>query len=266
MMNFQFVQYAPLLVLRSLYYPIQDIFGSYLCYYINHMEVFIMFLSQCQSFFITIFRYICLFHSQSLINLELTPKTLAKITVNCLFIVSLLTSSFIIWGSEPTTTLQSCLGNYVLLYERKGNKICSQGHPITNLICQLSYATYMILSSNLVESFLLYKCFRKIQKQTENVQSMIDQESYYRRRRDNGIVIRISILQWCVEMANLVFYFVYVTFFLGWSSQVDKFFNVYNVAFVMIVQPGFYVCADSNFRAVLTKYGVLYAVNNFFRK
>ena len=225
-----------------------------------------MFLSQYQSFFITLFRYICLFQNQLLVNLDLKPRTLAQITVYCLFFVSFLTSSLIILGSDPTLTLQACLGNYVMLYDRNGQNICSQGNQAIKIGCKLSYATYMVLSSNMVESYLLFKCFSKIGNQNENVQSMIDKESYTRRRRDNGVLIRISVIQWCVEMCNLVFYFIYVIFFIGWNLHVDKFFNIYNVAFVMIVQPAFYVSADANFRAILAKYGIVQAVKSIFRK
>ena len=131
-LNFQFLQYAPLLILRSLYYPIKDIFGNSLCYYTSHSEVFTMFLSQYQSFFITLFRYICLFQNQLVVNLDLKPRNLAQITVFCLFFISILTSSFIILGSDPTLTLQACLGNYVMSYDRNGHNICSQGTVFEN--------------------------------------------------------------------------------------------------------------------------------------
>ena len=225
-----------------------------------------MFLSQYQSFFITLFRYICLFQNQLLVNLDLKPRNLAQITVFCLFFISVLTSSFIILGSDPPLTLQACLGNYVMLYDRNGHNICNQDNQVINFGCKLSYATYMVLSSNLVESFLLFKCFSKIRNQNENVQELIGKESYTRRRRDNGILIRISVIQWCVEMCNLVFYFIYVIFFLGWNQNVDKFFNIYNVAFVMMVQPAFYVSADANFRAIWAKYGIVQAVKSIFKK
>ena len=88
-LNFEFLQYAPLIILRSLYYPIKDIFGNSLCYYTSHSEVFTVFLSQYQSFFITLFRYICLFQNQLVVNLDLKPRNLAQITVFCLFFISL---------------------------------------------------------------------------------------------------------------------------------------------------------------------------------
>ena len=54
--------------------------------------------------------------------------------------------------------------------------------------------------------------------------------------------------------------FIYTIFFLGWNHYVDKFFNLYNVAFAMIILPAFYVSADSNFRTHLAKYGIFSAV------
>ena len=261
MINIQFAMYAPLLVLRTLYYPVKDILGSFLCHYINYAELFTMFLSQFQTFFITLFRYICLFDDTSLLKLNNTrPKIIAQITVYSLFIVSFLTSLFIILGSQSTFTLQICLGNYVLLYDRTGYELCNKGNGVIQTMCHLSYATNLILSSNLIESYLLYKCFLKIKDQTESVKSMLHQEAYVHRRRTNGVIIRISVLQWCMEMCNLIFYFIYTIFFLGWNHYVDKFFNLYNVAFAMIILPAFYVSADSNFRTHLAKYGILSAV------
>ena len=261
MINIQFAMYAPLLILRTLYYPLKDILGSFLCHYINYAEIFTMFLSQYQTFFITLFRYICLFHDTTLLKLDIGgPKTVAQITVYSLFIVSFLTSLFIILGSQSTVALQICLGNYVLLYNQSGYELCNKGNGFIQTMCHLSYATNLILSSNLIESYLLYKCFTKIKNQTESVKSMLNQAAYIQRRRTNGLFISISVLQWCIEMCNLIFFFIYTIFFLGWNNSVDKFFNLYNVAFAMIIVPAFYVSADSNFRTQLAKYGILSAV------
>ena len=93
--------------------------------------------------------------------------------------------------------------------------------------CKASFVTYMILSSNLPEAYFLYQCFSKIQAQTESVEWILDKVTYSRRRRDNGIVIRISIIQWFVEMCNLVFYFIYIMYIFGWNLLADKFFNLY---------------------------------------
>ena len=89
---------------------------------------------------------------------------------------------------------------------------------------------------------------------------MIYQDNYVHRRRTNGVIIRISVLQWCVEMCSLIFYFIYTILFLGWNHYVDKFFNFYVVAFAMIILPAFYVSADSNFRTHLANYGIFSAV------
>ena len=153
------------------------------CYYITYLELFALLLAQFQTFFITVYRYICLFHDQFLIDLDLHPRLLAKIVVWTLFIVSFLTSFFIIFGSEPTASEQSCLGNYVLLFDHKGHQICNAGSMVSIWACKFSFVIYITLSSNLPEAVLLYKCFKKIQVQIEKVQSMIDEASYHRRRR-----------------------------------------------------------------------------------
>ena len=112
----------------------------------------------------------------------------------------------------------------------------------------------------------MYKCFKKIEIQTESVQWILDKASYRRRRRDNGIVIRISIIQWFVEMCNLIFYFIYVMYIFGWNLLADKFFNLYCVLVIMVIQPAFYVTGDSQFRAALASRGFIHAMKAVFKK
>lgn len=132
--------------------------------------------------------------------------------------------------------------------------------------CKASFVTYMILSSNLPEAYFLYQCFSKIQAQTESVEWILDKVTYSRRRRDNGIVIRISIIQWFVEMCNLVFYFIYIMYIFGWNLLADKFFNLYCLFFHMVVHPAFYVTGDSQFRATLATRGFYPAIKAVFKK
>ena len=183
LLNINMPMYALVVICRALYYPIKDLTGTVACYCITYLELFSLFLAQFQTFFITVYRYICLFHDQFLINMDLHPRVLAKIVVSILFTVSISTSFFILFGSEPTFTEQSCLGNYVLLYDRKGHQLCNAGSILSIWACKLSFVIYITLSSNLPEALLLYKCFQKIQVQIERVQSMIDEASYHRRRR-----------------------------------------------------------------------------------
>ena len=126
-MNLLTPSYLLIMIIRSLYYPVKDITGVYYCYYITYSEVFTIFYAQFQTFFITLYRYICLFHDGILIDLGLHPRTLAKWMAFSHFFTSLVTSFSIVLGSEPTITEQSCLGNYVELYQQRGHLLCNEG-------------------------------------------------------------------------------------------------------------------------------------------
>ena len=88
--------------------------------------------------------------------------------------------------------------------------------------------------------------------------------NFYSPYRDEGITIRISILQWFVETCNLILYLVYFMFFVGLSPIADKFFNVYLVAFVMIIQPSFYISGDYRFRVNVANHGLFRALQIAF--
>ena len=79
--------------------------------------------------------------------------------------------------------------------------------------------------------------------------------------RDVGIVINISILQWSVEVGNLVFYVFYIHFIaLSYSDVLDKFFTLYQAFFTLVILPAFYLNGDSEFRTDLASNGYLVAL------
>ena len=178
--------YGLILILRAVYYPTKEIHGSTLCYLTDFLEPFKDLLAQFQTFFITIFRYLCLYHNQLLLSFNIFPKSLAKITLLFMFLLCTFSALNVVIASETSFTLQSCLGNYVLLYQRNGyaGLHCSQsGSRILNGSCYFFLVTYFVIASNIPEAFLLYKCYTKIQEQTESVHTLIDNISYHRRKR-----------------------------------------------------------------------------------
>ena len=175
--------YAIWAMSKSLYYPIKDLYGPSMCYIATYVELFLFYLVQFQTFFITLYRYICLFHDDFLFNLNIHPRVLGKFMVTSLFIISFLISFSILNGTETVVHLESCLGNYWLQFDRKGQKICSAGSIFEIWACKFSFVLNLAFSSNILESYLLYKCFKKIQEQTRSVQPMLDKVSYHRRRR-----------------------------------------------------------------------------------
>ena len=95
-------------------------------------------------------------------------------------------------GSENSPTLSSCLGNYAYYDIKYINKnqdrkfashLCNSGSLITRGFCYFAYASWILLANNMTEAFWLYRCFRKIQEQTETAKSIIGENSYIRRRR-----------------------------------------------------------------------------------
>ena len=78
--------------------------------------------------------------------------------------------------------------------------------------------------------------------------------------RDVGMVINISLLQWSVEVGNLVFYLCYIYFIAGDSSVLDKFFTLYQAFFTLAILPSFYLNGDSEFRTDLASNGYLVAL------
>ena len=69
--------YTPYLIvlgIRTTYYPMKDLFGEGFCHFFNFIEGYGAFIGQFHSFFLTTFRYICLFHTDDMMKHEITPK------------------------------------------------------------------------------------------------------------------------------------------------------------------------------------------------
>jgi len=109
---------------------------------------------------------------------------------------------------------------------------------------------------------MLYRCFKKIEEQTNDSKEFLTIHSYIRRRKDVGIVIQISILQWVMEIIQNAFYLFYMYHLRGWSHTLDKFFTLYMMAFTIIVIPLFYLNGDIDFRYDLANYGYMRALKN----
>mgnify|MGYP007023185112 CR=1 FL=1 len=62
------------LIAMTVYYPISDWIGSYFCYFYIYGFLWVTIYGQSLSFFITVFRYICLYHEDKLSFWQITPK------------------------------------------------------------------------------------------------------------------------------------------------------------------------------------------------
>ena len=85
-------------------------------------------------------------------------------------------------------TLNSCLGNVELNYLRQGKiqlLTCNNedANRLSLAMCYGAFASYFVFSNNILDAFLLYKCFKIIREQNENVKSLIGKDSYIKRRK-----------------------------------------------------------------------------------
>ena len=68
--------------MRAMYYPLKDLFGELgeaFCHLFAFLEIYGAFVGQFHSFFMTVYRYICLFHSDELLQNDITPKVIDMI-------------------------------------------------------------------------------------------------------------------------------------------------------------------------------------------
>ena len=87
-------------------YPMKDYIGETGCHMINSYSHAGAFALQLQSFFVAIFRYICLFHSSSMRRVNLSPH------VSCAAFLTPIMSSFWIISGSPT-------------YPKTGHHLCT---------------------------------------------------------------------------------------------------------------------------------------------
>lgn len=213
------------------------------------------------TFFLTLFRYICIFHEDMLFKKKLSPKKLGQVLVALQILLSLLVAGVILQASPSTRYLDGCLGAYEQHYLTDiGHDVCTVGGFVLNPLCKISILIHMIISSNIAEAFMLYACFKAIRDQNEKARQLISEKHYNLRKRDNGISISISIVQWILELINFIFYYIYIYFLAGHSNIADKFYSLYASTFILIIQPCFYLNGDAMFRRNLDQKGLFVAM------
>lgn len=169
-------------VLRTIYYPLTDLIGNELCYIITWMEVHASIYAQMHTFFITFFRYVCLFHEKLL--LRLTPRNFGKIVSLLSFLITLIITYGIVIATDDPVPLNTCLGHYERNYLKIGGyQLCNNGTDFQMIFCKVVFVFYAVISSHIPEAILLYRCFRMIQIQTELSHPLIGDKQYIRRRR-----------------------------------------------------------------------------------
>ena len=68
--------YVAAYMLKSCYYPIKDIIGEFFCHVVHVTEVYSAITQQCHTFFVTLFRYICIYHEVKIMELKITARVI----------------------------------------------------------------------------------------------------------------------------------------------------------------------------------------------
>ena len=79
-----------------MYYPLKDLFGELgeaFCHFFAFLEIDGAFVGQFHSFFMTVYRYICLFHSDELLQNDITPKVIDMIQSTKINVIPLVNKS-----------------------------------------------------------------------------------------------------------------------------------------------------------------------------
>ena len=81
-----------------MYYPLKDLFGELgeaFCHFFAFLEIYGAFVGQFHSFFMTVYRYICLFHSDELLQNDITPKVIDEIQFPKMNVVPLVNKPYV---------------------------------------------------------------------------------------------------------------------------------------------------------------------------
>ena len=72
--NISVFPYFLILLIKAVYYPLKDLTGTSFCYFHNYYDVWNAIITQSQSFFVSLYRFICLFYTGVLYKKRITPK------------------------------------------------------------------------------------------------------------------------------------------------------------------------------------------------
>ncbi len=200
------------------YYPLKDIIGIAGCHVIDWMEIFGVLSLQTASFWLSLFRYICIVHHEKLQTTGISPKVIHQnYSYTSLYSCNLwklqvlqriiLAAQFIgpsihilakrINGVDDyrmAKTLYKCLGKYELSFDQDlddnvqpdGYMSCPSVTTVplwSSIFCRTSSFVVYLMSSNLIEIYLLAKCFQLSKKQTESMKSLLSLETFETRKR-----------------------------------------------------------------------------------
>ena len=99
------------------------------------------------------------------------------------FIAPMLIAVSILNGSVPTRSLNACLGQFELNYFEISTELCTYGTTLNQTLCTMGQLFYFAFSTNLIEVFMLFRCFKKIKTADDASKVLLDKTTYTRRRK-----------------------------------------------------------------------------------
>ena len=99
------------------------------------------------------------------------------------FIAPILIGVSILNGSVPTRSLNACLGQFELNYFEISTDLCTYGTSLNQTLCSMGKLFYFAFSTNVIEVFMLFRCFKKIKTADDNSKVLLDKNTYKRRRK-----------------------------------------------------------------------------------
>ena len=196
-------------------YPMKDYIGEAGCHMINSCRLAGAFGAQLQSFFVAIFRYICLFHGSSMRRVNLSPhvscaasfwiislpknypktgyhlcmflklniffQALAKLI--CLINYFLPLLSFFVFQIEHTVGLDVCLGKGYFYFFSTQSDLCFYDSNYSKGACWSLLIVYAIGNSNILDAYLIFCCVKEIKRSTEKAKKVIGLQEYINRKR-----------------------------------------------------------------------------------
>ena len=182
-------------------YPLNDFVGDVGCYMLVYARNIGLAIIQVHSFYVVLFRYICLFHLDllqrfnisskvSIQSIACEPDSLKKIVSFQVFARIMAMSNFLLpiltWTSiftDKSTLLNKCLGKGYLYFLSTKVQFCSSGNLVQDIFCWVWTSLIVIVLSDIIDVYCIYCCLKEIKTSTEESKKMLSKQGYANRRR-----------------------------------------------------------------------------------
>ena len=210
-----------ILIAASYYYlnnwgeiPTKNYIGSFGCQFVAFNFYFVGCVVQSQSFFIALYRYICIVHTDLLTNIGLNGKvhlktyiiiklsickntvlqTLANIVIGVEILFALSSGLVLAIPSFPEgdSVVNYCLGRQEVYFDfdfflsegvSRQKSYCSIDDYIGRQLCYGFVGAILLVTSNVCEIYLLIRIVFSIKQQTNNVKFLITKSAFEERTR-----------------------------------------------------------------------------------